>query len=87
MTSGKTSKQIERVIKTRGMENAGATFLAKNGKEIPILISTNLLRDDYNTVMGIVLVARDITEHINNIMELESSREILKQRNESMEKD
>ena len=45
------------------MKNLEASFIAKSGREVPVLISASLLRDESGELQGIVGIARDITDH------------------------
>lgn len=42
--------------------NAEKNFLARNGQEIPVLLSTSCLKDEESAEQGFVFVAKDITD-------------------------
>lgn len=43
--------------------NEESVLVTKTGKNIPVLISASVIKDNTNTVAGFVILARDITEH------------------------
>ncbi|MBU3966960.1 MAG: cell wall metabolism sensor histidine kinase WalK [Euryarchaeota archaeon] len=45
------------------IKNVEKTYLAKDGRKIPMLFSGSVMRDDNGNIQGIVCVAQDITEH------------------------
>lgn len=52
------------VIREGAVSDVDRIFLAKDGREIPVLFSGSVLRDNDGQVRGIVCVATDITERI-----------------------
>lgn len=44
------------------IKNVEKTYLAKDGRKIPMLFSGSVMRDDNGNIQGIVCVAQDITE-------------------------
>lgn len=53
---------IDELIKSGFVDNVDKTYLTKDVKEIPVLFSSSVMRDDGNHVQGVVCVALDITE-------------------------
>lgn len=56
------------------VSNIEETYMAKNGLEIPVLLSASVMRDD-NSLIGIVYVAQDITERKRAEEELQKAKE------------
>ncbi|MFH1323073.1 MAG: PAS domain S-box protein, partial [Methanobacteriota archaeon] len=50
------------VIKKSSIANIEKTYLAKDGREIPMLFSSSVMLDDNGKFQGMVCVAQDITE-------------------------
>lgn len=50
------------LIKKETIQNVEKTFLSKDGRKIPVLFSSTIMRDDEGRVEGIVCVAADLTE-------------------------
>ncbi len=50
------------LIKECCIRNVEKTYLAKDGRKIPMLFSGSVMRDDNGNIQGIVCVAQDITE-------------------------
>ncbi len=53
---------LEKITKGEIVKNYETDFLAKNGKEIPILFSSSPLKNEEGNISGIIFIARDITE-------------------------
>lgn len=53
---------IEDLIKHGGKQDKETTYLAKNGKKIPVLLSASIMQLENNQTKEIVCIARDITE-------------------------
>ena len=58
------------------IENIRVTIISRNGKEIPIRVTTTLLRDKDNSVVGAVELFRDISE-LENLRERISNKRTL----------
>ena len=54
---------LKELIKKGFVSNVAKTYLAKEGRRIPVLFSGSMMRDQDGRIAGIVCVARDITEH------------------------
>ena len=54
---------LKELIKKGFVINVAKTYLAKEGRRIPVLFSGSMMRDQDGRIAGIVCVARDITEH------------------------
>ncbi len=54
---------LDELIKKGSMSDTEKTYLAKDGRKIPVLFSGSIMRDDNGKIQGIVCVAQDITEH------------------------
>jgi two-component system, NtrC family, sensor kinase len=55
--------ELHAMLPTGGFDNLEAVFIAKNGKEIPVLISASVMRDDRGVETGIIVAAKDITDY------------------------
>ncbi|MEO5334554.1 MAG: ATP-binding protein [Magnetococcus sp. YQC-5] len=51
------------MIGSGSIANEEASLMTKEGRTIPVLVSGSLLRDEEQTVIGIILVAKDITDY------------------------
>lgn len=59
---GEEKKGFEDLVKTGFIRNAEKTYLAKDGKKIPVLFSGAVMRGPGGAVLGVVCAALDITE-------------------------
>ena len=58
-----TEESMYHTVLTQGdISNAERTFRTKSGKEIPVLISASVMRNERDQVRGIVCAAKDISE-------------------------
>ena len=57
------------------IKNQDGHLLTKYGKSIPIIYSSSPLRNENESVIGTVFIARDITEHEENRLELIKARD------------
>jgi two-component system, NtrC family, sensor kinase len=55
--------ELKAMLPTGGFDNLEALFVAKCGKKIPVLISASVMRDDLGREVGIIVVAKDITDY------------------------
>jgi len=53
---------LEDLVQRGFVLNVEKTYLSKQGKTIPVLFSGSIMRDTQGRIMGLVCVARDITE-------------------------
>ncbi|MDI6869300.1 MAG: PAS domain S-box protein [Coprothermobacterota bacterium] len=54
--------RIENIFRIEPCQIIEKAYLSKNGRKIPVLFSSSVIRDDNGKIQGIVCVARDITE-------------------------
>ncbi|MBI4646476.1 MAG: PAS domain-containing protein [Bacteroidia bacterium] len=54
--------EIEDLIKKGIAQKTEMTYLSKDGKETPVLLSTSFIRDDNDNIQGIVCIGTDITK-------------------------
>ncbi len=59
---GEKEKSFEDLVKTGFIRNAEKTYLAKDGRKIPVIFSGSLMRGPGGAVLGVVCAAHDITE-------------------------
>ncbi|MFH1761625.1 MAG: PAS domain S-box protein [bacterium] len=52
---------IEQLTKNKTIHNLEQTYLAKDGREIPMLLSRSSLYDNNNVIQGVIFAAQDIT--------------------------
>jgi len=71
-----TESGIAELIKKRSIRNVEKTYLAKDGRKIPVLFSGSVIRADDGKIQGIVCVAQDITERRRAEETLRRSKEI-----------
>ncbi|HLA08241.1 MAG TPA: PAS domain-containing protein [Anaerolineales bacterium] len=55
-----------------------ALLVSNHGKAVPIEINVNLVRNDEEMITGIVLAFRDMTQHRNNLKEIEHQANLAK---------
>ncbi len=53
---------LENLIAHGGVKNVEKTYLAKNGRSIPVMFSASVLRNDKGKCTGVVFMASDISE-------------------------
>lgn len=59
---GLTSKIFEKTSKNVKLKNFETKFKAKSGKEIEVIISASMIRNNQDKISGIVAVVHDVTE-------------------------
>lgn len=57
-----TNGLFKRIVNLVDLKNKDLIFKTRQGKEVPILLSASILRDDIGNPAGIVYVAKDISE-------------------------
>ncbi len=70
-----TSSLFYRILESEEIKNEDLFFRNKNGTNIPISFSRSVLKDDIGDTIGIVCVARDMTEYKNVEKVLKKSRQ------------
>ncbi len=55
---------LEALIMAGALERIDASFIAKDGRRVPILFSRTALRDDEDNVCGIICIAKDMTGYV-----------------------
>ncbi len=65
--------ELEEIIAKGSLRNIKMAYLSKTGKNIPVLFSASVMRDNSGGIQGIVCVARDITEQIEMEHRLQES--------------
>jgi len=73
-------KKLENLLKDETIENLRVKYLTRDKKTIPISLSSSEVRDKYGDLIGKVIVAKDMREIENLIVELEKARNNLEQR-------
>jgi|GEM_PF-3276551 len=73
-------------IKENPIINCEITYRSKKGILIPMLASFSTMTADDGKVEGIIIIAKDITEHKKNESEREQLTKILIQKNEELER-
>lgn len=74
---------LERVLRGEVMKNYEAFLRTKEGRDIPVILSSSILREEKEKLVGIVFIARDITE----IKDAEEEKnKLIKQLKESIAK-
>ncbi|MFH2143178.1 MAG: histidine kinase dimerization/phospho-acceptor domain-containing protein, partial [Bacteroidota bacterium] len=58
-----TKEMLEKITKEEIIKNHDSNFQTKNGEIIPIIFSSSLLKNEEGIIIGVVFVARDITEY------------------------
>jgi PAS domain S-box-containing protein len=74
------AKKLANLLKDGTIENLRVKYLTRDKKAIPISLSSSEVRDKYGELMGRVIVAKDMREIENLIVELEKARNNLEQR-------
>lgn len=72
--------ELENLLRNETMENFRMKYLTRDKKTIPISLSSSDVRDKYGDLIGKVVVAKDMREIENLIVELEKARNNLEQR-------
>ena len=80
MLFGKDEKRLENLLKSVTTENFRMEYLTKDKKTIPVNLSSSVVRDKYGDLIGRVIVAKNMREIENLIVELEKARNNLKKR-------
>ncbi len=71
------SSWLDKIIKRVSVSSTEKTFIAKDGRKIPVLFSGSVMRYENGNIQGIVCVAQDITERKQMDEELKKHREHL----------
>jgi len=74
---------LKGIIEQGALKDKRVTFLSRTGREIPVYLGTRGLRDHDNNLVGLVCVAKDLTE-LSQLLEAlkKSNQEIMRQRDE-----
>jgi len=70
------NRVIEEITGDRNLKNRDFLFTVKNGKKIPVLFSSSVLKDETGAAGGIVCVAKDISERKRLEEELLKSKKL-----------
>jgi len=70
------NRVIEEITGDRNLKNRDFLFTVKNGKKIPVLFSSSVLKDEAGAAGGIVCVAKDISERKHLEEELLKSKKL-----------
>jgi PAS domain S-box-containing protein len=73
-------KKLENLLRDETIENLRVKYLTRDKKTIPISISSSEVRDKYGDLIGRVIVAKDMREIDNLIVELEKARNNLEKK-------
>jgi len=65
------------VVEEASARNEERTYISRDGRGIPVLFSSSIMRDDSGSIQGIVCVAQDITERKRAKEELLRSKQLL----------
>ncbi|MFQ5868151.1 MAG: histidine kinase N-terminal 7TM domain-containing protein, partial [bacterium] len=76
----KDEKRLQNLFKGVTTEDFRMKYLTKDRKTIPVTISNSVVRDKYGDLIGRVIVAKDMREIENLIVELEKARNNLEER-------
>lgn len=57
---------LEALIRTGALSKIEASFIAKNGRRVPILFSRTAVKDDYGTITDIICIAKDMTGYVRS---------------------
>ncbi len=85
--AGEPGDGAEEILETLAAGSVGTherTYLAKDGRKVPVLFSASLMRDGQSTVQGVVCVAQDITDRKRAEAQLKSYSEELVEINEEL---
>ena len=74
-TTQSKSTWLNELLKKGSIINLEKTYLAKDGRKIPVLFSMSTMCDDKGYISGIVIVAKDITERKRTEDLLKKSKE------------
>jgi len=72
--------ELENLLRNETMENFRMKYLTRDKKTIPISLSSSDVRDKYGDLIGRVIVAKDMREIENLIVELKKARNNLEER-------
>jgi PAS domain S-box-containing protein len=73
--SGGSSLWIDNLKEKGTVQNAEATYIAKDGGKIPVILSGSVMKNENNNFLGFVYVALDITERKKNEEMIRQSEE------------
>lgn len=59
---GKEMPLVSRVLNYSSINSIESAYLAKSGKQVPVLFSASVMRDPHGEVQAIICMAQDITE-------------------------
>ncbi len=76
--------KLGKLTKESDLENYEALYKAKDGKEIPVLFSGSVMRDNNGNITSIVCVARDITARKQTEQALQNAYKELKDTQEQL---
>ncbi len=77
-------KTVEDLIEAGFVSNTEKIYVAKDGREIPMLFSSSVMRNDDDVFDGLVCVAQDITERKRFEEELKSAKEAAEDANDKL---
>ena len=66
---------LDKTIRTKEPISSDCAFKTKNGENIPVILSSSVLRDEAGEILGFVYIAKDITERKRAEKELRESEE------------
>ncbi len=69
------SMWMKTILAEKHISNMEATYMTKNGQEIPVLLSASVMYDANEEIQGIVYVAQDITRHKQDEESLKKAKE------------
>ena len=78
--------KIQDLIRNGFIKGVEKTYITKNGREIPVLFSSSVIRDDRGELQKIVYVATDITDRKQIEVELKDSAEADRKKTERLER-
>ena len=66
---------MKTILAEKRISNMEATYITKDGREIPVLVSASVMYDANEAISGIVYVAQDITRHRRDEESLKKAKE------------